>query len=124
MESDVIHVIAQDTNTPGRPRHIGRLRIPKRLGEGRGNRISYSFRSLMDAGAIVLNHTDVPVEDVNPIMSFCGFVARKTNEGKVVALRAGGNGAALVTPRAEYAAVLGRSRSVAALLRSAPCGPR
>jgi len=57
--------------------------IPKRLGEERGNRISYSFRSLMDAGAIVTNGTDVPVEDVNPLMSFYGFVSRKTNEGKV-----------------------------------------
>jgi predicted amidohydrolase YtcJ len=37
----------------------------------------------MDAGAIVTNGTDVPVEDVNPIMSFYGFVARKTKEGKV-----------------------------------------
>jgi predicted amidohydrolase YtcJ len=57
--------------------------IPKRLGEERGRRISYSFRSLMDAGAVVTNGTDVPVEDVNPLMSFYGFVSRKTYEGKV-----------------------------------------
>ena len=57
--------------------------IPKRLGEERGRRISYSFRSLMDAGAVVTNGTDVPVEDVNPIMSFYGFVSRKMNDGRV-----------------------------------------
>jgi predicted amidohydrolase YtcJ len=57
--------------------------IPRRLGEERGNRISYSFRSLIDAGAIVTNGTDVPVEDVNPLMSFYGFVSRKMNNGKV-----------------------------------------
>jgi len=57
--------------------------IPRRLGDERGARISYSFRSLMDAGAVVLNGTDVPVEDVNPIMSFYGFVARKMNDGQV-----------------------------------------
>lgn len=57
--------------------------IPRRLGDERGARISYSFRSLMDAGAVVLNGTDVPVEDVNPIMSFYGFVTRRMNTGKV-----------------------------------------
>jgi predicted amidohydrolase YtcJ len=57
--------------------------IPKRLGEERGNRISYSFKSLMDAGAIVTNGTDVPVEDINPIMSFYGMATRKMANGKI-----------------------------------------
>jgi len=57
--------------------------VAKRLGEERTRRTSYPWRSLMDAGAIVTNGTDVPVEDVDPIMSFYGSVSRKTREGKV-----------------------------------------
>jgi predicted amidohydrolase YtcJ len=37
----------------------------------------------MDAGVVVTNGTDTPVEDVDPIMSFYGSVSRKTREGVV-----------------------------------------
>ena len=57
--------------------------VAKRLGEERARRTSYLWRSLMDAGAIVTNGTDTPVEDVDPIMSFYGSVTRKTREGVV-----------------------------------------
>jgi predicted amidohydrolase YtcJ len=57
--------------------------VAKRLGEERARRTSYPWRSLIDAGAVVTNGTDVPVEDVDPIMSFYGSVSRKTKEGKV-----------------------------------------
>ena len=57
--------------------------VAKRLGEERARRTSYPWRSLIDAGAMVTNGTDVPVEDVDPIMSFYGSVSRKTKEGKV-----------------------------------------
>ncbi len=57
--------------------------IPSKLGEERARRESYLFRSLWDLGVIVTNGTDTPVEDVNPIPSFYGMVARVTNEGKV-----------------------------------------
>jgi predicted amidohydrolase YtcJ len=57
--------------------------VAKRLGEDRARRTSYLWRSLMDAGAIVTNGTDTPVEDVDPIMSFYGSVTRKTREGIV-----------------------------------------
>lgn len=57
--------------------------VAKRLGEERARRTSYLWRSLMDAGAIVTNGTDTPVEDVDPIMSFYGSVTRKTREGIV-----------------------------------------
>ena len=57
--------------------------VAKRLGEERARRTSYLWRSLMDAGVIVTNGTDTPVEDVDPIMSFYGSVSRKTREGKV-----------------------------------------
>lgn len=57
--------------------------VAKRLGEERTRRTSYPWRSLIDAGAVVTNGTDTPVEDVDPIMSFYGSVARVTREGKV-----------------------------------------
>jgi predicted amidohydrolase YtcJ len=57
--------------------------VAKRLGEERATRTSYPWRSLMDAGVVVTNGTDTPVEDVDPIMSFYGSVSRKTKEGKV-----------------------------------------
>ena len=57
--------------------------VAKRLGEERARRTSYPWRSLIDAGAIVTNGTDTPVEDVDPIMSFYGSVTRKTREGVV-----------------------------------------
>ena len=57
--------------------------VPKRLGEDRARKTSYPWRSLIDAGALVTNGTDVPVEDVDPIISFWGSVARKTKDSTV-----------------------------------------
>jgi predicted amidohydrolase YtcJ len=57
--------------------------VAKRLGEERARRTSYPWRSLIDAGAVVTNGTDTPVEDVDPIPSFYGSVSRKTREGVV-----------------------------------------
>jgi len=57
--------------------------VAKRLGEERARRTSYPWRSLLDAGAVVTNGTDTPVEDVDPIMSFYGSVTRKTRDGVV-----------------------------------------
>ena len=57
--------------------------IPVKLGVERAERESYLFRSLWDAGVVVTNGTDTPVEDVNPIPSFYGMVARVAKDGKV-----------------------------------------
>ena len=57
--------------------------IPVKLGAERAERESYLFRSLWDAGVVVTNGTDAPVEDVNPIPSFYGMVARVTKDGRV-----------------------------------------
>ncbi|MDB4891081.1 MAG: Amidohydrolase 3 [Gemmatimonadetes bacterium] len=57
--------------------------IPSKLGVARTNAESYLFRSLWDSGAIVTNGTDTPVEDVDPIPSFYGMVARVTKDGSV-----------------------------------------
>ena len=57
--------------------------VPKRLGAERARRTSYPWRSLIDAGAVVTNGTDTPVEDIDPILSFYGAVSRKTKNGTV-----------------------------------------
>jgi predicted amidohydrolase YtcJ len=56
--------------------------IPAKLGQERAEAESYLFRSLWDSGAIVTNGTDTPVEDVNPIPSFYGMVARVAKDGR------------------------------------------
>ena len=57
--------------------------IPGKLGPERAATESYLFRSLWDLGVVVTNGTDVPVEDIDPIASFHGMVARTTRDGTV-----------------------------------------
>lgn len=57
--------------------------IGTRLGPERTRLTSYPWRDLLDAGVVVTNGTDVPVEKIDPIPSFWGSVARKTNQGTV-----------------------------------------
>jgi hypothetical protein len=52
-----------------------------RLGARRAGAVSYVWRSLLDAGAIVTNGTDAPVEDVDPIASFHASVTRQMAGG-------------------------------------------
>ncbi|PHI19537.1 amidohydrolase [Lewinellaceae bacterium SD302] len=49
----------------------------KRLGTERARTGAYPWRSLLDAGAVVTNGTDAPVEDVDPIESFYASVTRR-----------------------------------------------
>ena len=51
--------------------------VEKRLGPERSREGAYPWRSLLDAGAVIANGTDAPVEDVNPIESFYASVTRK-----------------------------------------------
>ncbi|THH41734.1 amidohydrolase [Neolewinella litorea] len=53
-----------------------------RLGTERARSGAYPWRSLLDAGAVVTNGTDAPVEDVDPIESFYATVTRKRADGK------------------------------------------
>jgi predicted amidohydrolase YtcJ len=55
--------------------------IPRRLGEARARRTSYLFRTFLDAGVVVTNGTDVPVEDIDPIASFYASVSKMTRDG-------------------------------------------
>ncbi len=56
--------------------------VVARLGEKRGREESYAWRSLLDRQAIVINGTDVPVEDVNPLRCFHASVTRRMADGR------------------------------------------
>lgn len=51
--------------------------VEKRLGYERAKFGAYPWRSLLDAGVIVANGTDAPVEDVDPLECFYASVTRK-----------------------------------------------
>ncbi|MEM6773186.1 MAG: amidohydrolase family protein, partial [Bacteroidota bacterium] len=53
-----------------------------RLGTERARLGAYPWRSLLDAGAVVTNGTDAPVEDVDPIEGLYASVTRKRADGK------------------------------------------
>ncbi len=56
--------------------------VVKRLGEQRAEQGAYVWRSLMDTGALIVNGTDVPVEDENPIPNFyCAVTRRSKKDG-------------------------------------------
>jgi len=60
--------------------------VVKRLGEERARTGAYPWQSLLKAGAIVINGTDVPVEDVSPIESFYASVTRKRHQSSQTGL--------------------------------------
>ena len=51
--------------------------VVSRLGEERARLGAYPWRSLLDAGVVIANGTDAPVEDVDPLISFYASVTRK-----------------------------------------------
>src|SRR5205823_13712802 len=55
--------------------------VVARLGERRAKLGAYAWRSLLDAGAIIINGTDGPVEPINPLASFYASVTRKMADG-------------------------------------------
>jgi predicted amidohydrolase YtcJ len=57
---------------------------PDRLGKERTLERAYQFRNLIDSGVTVMNGTDTPVEDVNPIPSYYGTVVGRMNNGEVL----------------------------------------
>ena len=58
--------------------------IPGRLGAERAERTSYRWRDLLDAGAILNNGTDAPVEPIDPIASIHASVSRRMHNGRTV----------------------------------------
>ncbi len=55
--------------------------VPKRLGDERSKSNAYVWRTLMDAGVVVTNGTDVPVEHIDPLASFYASVSRMMPDG-------------------------------------------
>ncbi|MEM1328679.1 MAG: amidohydrolase [Bacteroidota bacterium] len=58
--------------------------VVKRLGESRARYGAYPWRSLIDAGAVVTNGTDAPVEDISPIESYYASVTRRRDNPEMV----------------------------------------
>jgi len=55
--------------------------VIERLGADRAREGAYAWRKLLDSGALVINGTDAPVEDVNPIENFYASVTRRLTDG-------------------------------------------
>ena len=55
--------------------------VYRRLGAERAESGAYLWRAFIDAGVVVNNGTDVPVEDINPLAGFYASVVRKTADG-------------------------------------------
>ncbi|MBZ0102613.1 MAG: amidohydrolase [Thermoanaerobaculia bacterium] len=55
--------------------------VVARLGERRAEEGAYVWRKLADAGAVIVNGTDAPVEPVDPIASFYATVTRQLADG-------------------------------------------
>ncbi|MFC2169950.1 amidohydrolase, partial [Acidobacteriota bacterium] len=57
--------------------------VVKRLGEKRARERGYLYQTLMQSGAVVINGTDPPVEDIDPIANFYCSVTRKMADGTI-----------------------------------------
>ncbi|MCY4647020.1 MAG: amidohydrolase [Gammaproteobacteria bacterium] len=58
--------------------------LADRLGRARMIATSYVWRDILDAGVMIANGTDVPVEHISPIASFFSSVSRRMNNGEVL----------------------------------------
>ena len=63
--------------------HVDAPYVPERLGVKRAEEGAYVWQKLMKSGASVINGTDAPVEDVDPIASYYATVSRRTAGGTV-----------------------------------------
>ncbi len=57
---------------------------PDRIGDVRTRERAFQFRDMIDSGATVMNGTDAPVEDVNPIPSYYGTVVGRMINGETL----------------------------------------
>jgi predicted amidohydrolase YtcJ len=57
--------------------------VVDRLGPERTRERGYAYRSLTESGATVINGTDPPVEDINPMVNFYLTVTRRMENGEV-----------------------------------------
>jgi len=56
--------------------------VAPKLGERRTAEGAYVWRTLLDTGAVIMNGTDAPVEDLDPIASYYATVSRTTDAGE------------------------------------------
>lgn len=56
--------------------------VPQRLGMERARQRAYVWRSLLDAGALICNGTDVPVEPISAVASYTASVTRMMANGE------------------------------------------
>jgi predicted amidohydrolase YtcJ len=54
---------------------------PERIGMARIAEGAYAWRKLLDSGALIVNGTDTPVEDVDPLKCFYASVTRRQSDG-------------------------------------------
>ena len=57
--------------------------VVNRLGEERARERGYQYQTLIQSGAVLVNGTDPPVEDIDPIANFYDTVTRKMADGSV-----------------------------------------
>lgn len=57
--------------------------VETRLGAERTRERGYQYRTLFESGAVVINGTDPPVEDINPVANFYRSVTRMLDDGSV-----------------------------------------
>ena len=57
--------------------------VVDRLGEERTKERGYVFRSMAESGAIIMNGTDPPVEEIDPIASFHCSITRELPDGSI-----------------------------------------
>ncbi len=57
--------------------------VVDRLGEERTRERGYQYQTLIQSGAVLVNGTDPPVEDIDPIVNFYCTVTRKMANGSV-----------------------------------------
>lgn len=57
--------------------------VQDRLGSKRTKERGYIFRSMAESGALIMNGTDPPVEEISPIASFHCSITRKLPDGSI-----------------------------------------
>jgi predicted amidohydrolase YtcJ len=57
--------------------------VVNRLGEQRTNERGYQYQTMLRSGIVVINGTDPPVEDIDPVDNFYRTVTRKMENGDV-----------------------------------------
>lgn len=57
--------------------------VPDRLGDQRTEEGAYVWQKLLQSGAVIINGTDAPVEDISPIASYYSSVSRRLPDGSI-----------------------------------------